>query len=219
MVYYRGQRILWATLTALLDLGLSSASTVLFSGCSAGGLATFLHADAVGAWLAKNAPTVTKFRAVPISGFFLLHKSVEGKPVYQEEMALTFVTHNASGGVNAACISGMANPVERWRCMMANYTYTHITTPTFVLNSAYDWWQSMCILASAPVRPTYVPSAELNNIGMVRTMRCDFSFTYFFSDERIPVDRRHHVVGLQPLSCFQLLLHLLLYQILLRNAC
>lgn len=197
-VYYRGQRILWATLTALLDLGLSSASTVLFSGCSAGGLATFLHADAVGMWLAKNAPTVTKFRAVPISGFFLLHKSVEGKPIYQEEMAQAFVTHNATGGVNAGCISGMANPVERWHCMMANYTYAHITTPTFVLNSAYDWWQSMCILASAPVRQTYVPSAELNNIGMVRFLHCVsvlLCSILQIEDEMIPVYRHHHVVG------------------------
>ena len=94
--------------STLFKLGLSSASEVFLTGCSAGGLATYLHAgradcdlfddakglpatphahslvppptrpsDYVGSIL-QNVTTLTKFKAASISGFFLLHNTVEG---------------------------------------------------------------------------------------------------------------------------------------------
>lgn len=95
--------------STLFKLGLSSASEVFLTGCSAGGLATYLHAgrvdydtslmvvksscdclcsspcplptrppDYVGSIL-QNVTTLKKFKAASISGFFLLHNTVEGK--------------------------------------------------------------------------------------------------------------------------------------------
>jgi len=47
-------------------LGMNKATDVLVSGMSAGGLATFLHVDAIASWLPQ-----AKVFGVPDSGFFL----------------------------------------------------------------------------------------------------------------------------------------------------
>jgi len=68
-VYYRGARLLRAIMASLLanaTVGLSSATDVVVSGCSAGGLSTFLHADE---WAARLP--AAKVAAMPDSGFFL----------------------------------------------------------------------------------------------------------------------------------------------------
>jgi hypothetical protein len=74
-VWFRGRR----NLDTILDfLGaekfgdLSSATDVLLSGGSAGGLSSFLHADYIHARFDKSKSTV-KFGVAPISGFFLKH--------------------------------------------------------------------------------------------------------------------------------------------------
>ena len=47
-IYFRGRRVIDETLKALKDnFGLDKADTVLLTGCSAGGLATYLHTDYV----------------------------------------------------------------------------------------------------------------------------------------------------------------------------
>ena len=56
-LFFRGRRILDETLAALkADHGLGSADSVLLTGCSAGGLSTFLHTDYVGEQLKAIAP-------------------------------------------------------------------------------------------------------------------------------------------------------------------
>jgi hypothetical protein len=147
------------------NLGAGS-TTVLLSGCSAGGLATYLHSDAIREWLLQTiSATLTKFRAAPLSGFFLTHNSAVGVPVYREQLVRAFNTHNSSGGVDAGCRS--ATPAaQQWQCIVANYSFAHTTTPTFVLNSAWDWWQTKCIFAAGRVDPTYTPSPQLNSEGM-----------------------------------------------------
>lgn len=70
-LYYRGHRILEQWLIFLREnTPFSHAQVVLLAGESAGGLATILHADRVRSWLPQ--PLVTKFVAVPFSGFFLV---------------------------------------------------------------------------------------------------------------------------------------------------
>ena len=46
-IHYRGRPLLDALLQWLLAEGLSSASELLYGGCSAGGLTTYLHCDYV----------------------------------------------------------------------------------------------------------------------------------------------------------------------------
>jgi hypothetical protein len=146
-LYFRGKRIIDATLQTLLSLGLDKAENVLLTGCSAGGLATYLHTDYVYNWLVSENVPLKKFRAAPMSGFFLLHNTVENKPVYPEEMKYTFSLHNSTHGLNDACISDQADE-DKWKCNFAELAYQYTQARTFALNSALDKWQTMCIYAA-----------------------------------------------------------------------
>merc|ERR1719401_2583608 len=94
-LYFRGRRIVDAAIETLLGMGLNKASTVLLTGCSAGGLATFLHADYVHDRLKATVPTLQKYRVAPMSGFFLFHNNVEDKPVYPVQMKRIFTMANS----------------------------------------------------------------------------------------------------------------------------
>jgi hypothetical protein len=59
---------------AVVSSGLNHATDVVVSGCSAGGLATYLHADK---W-AQNLPITAHVVAMPDSGFFLDFEAITG---------------------------------------------------------------------------------------------------------------------------------------------
>ena len=137
-LFFRGKRILDATLDVLkADHGLDKAEEVLLSGGSAGGLAAYLHTDYVASQL---PPSVKKYKSSPVSGFFLLHNTATGAPLYPQEMEYVFNMQNSTGGVNAKCIASLPR-AEQWRCIFANYSYAHVESPIFPLNSAIDAWQ------------------------------------------------------------------------------
>ena len=63
-----GQKILAAAITKLASLGLDKAEEVVLHGISHGGTAVILNADKVGALLAKAAPGLKTYKAVPVDG-------------------------------------------------------------------------------------------------------------------------------------------------------
>ena len=134
-LYFRGQRVLDYSLDWLVEhKGLGRATDILFGGGSAGGLATFLRADATHQWLLQRQVPVTRFRAMPVSGFFLDHADDNGQHAFAASMNDTYSLHNCSGGVPAACTAALP-PSEHWRCFMANYSYAASITPFFLLQS------------------------------------------------------------------------------------
>ena len=162
-LYFRGKRVMDAILETLVEsYGFGAATHVLLSGCSAGGLAAYMHTDYVSDFVTANSPNLKQFASAPVSGFFLDHKNIAGEAVYTEEMNYTFTMTNASGGVNQACIA--ANGDAPWKCSMAQYTYPHIKSRTFILNSAMDSWQTWCILT--PTLPAGYPQQKTNANGM-----------------------------------------------------
>ena len=175
-IYFRGKRLLSAILTTLLQphFGLRKATDVLLSGCSAGGLAAYLHADDVGAFLAKEVPGLRRYKMASDSGFFVDHRNIEGLAVYEEQMRSIFFLSNASAGVNRDCIA--AQPAsEQWRCNLAQYTYRHVRSPTFVIQSALDSWQTACILLGERIRP----DASFNPDGTVARKGFRRSYEFF----------------------------------------
>lgn len=146
-LFFRGKRILDAVLSTLLTMGLDKAQNVLLTGFSAGGLATFLHADYVHNFLKSAGVPIRRFKAAPESGFFLPHQTVEGKPVYPMQMKNIFALANSTGGVNAKCVAAM-NEGDAWMCNFAQYAYMYTESPIFPINSALDSWQTSCIYTS-----------------------------------------------------------------------
>lgn len=67
-LYYRGARIVRAAMAAFLanaTVGLAAATDVVISGCSAGGVSTFIHADAWAAALPAARVRVPTPPAIP----------------------------------------------------------------------------------------------------------------------------------------------------------
>ena len=116
------------------------ATEILVSGCSAGALAAYLHADSFYATAKAVAPQLRRFAAAPASGFFLDHTNYLYQRMYATQMHTIYNLSNASGGLGPTCLERLP-PGQRWRCQFAEYAFTHSAVPTFVLNSKTDMAQ------------------------------------------------------------------------------
>jgi hypothetical protein len=82
-------------------------------------------------------PSVVRFGAAPISGFFPLHDAADGKSRFASQMREVYTLHDSAAGVNARCAASKP-PTMRWKCIAANESYAHSTTPFFILQSILD---------------------------------------------------------------------------------
>lgn len=147
LLYFRGQKIWQAIILDLLPKGLSSAEQALLSGCSAGGLATFLHCDSFTKFLPGNATV----KCLSDAGFFLdvtdIELSYSMRSFYYDLISLQGVEQN----LDRHCTSSLPFPQQ---CFFPQYALKYIRTPFFVLNTAYDVYQFHHILVppSADIR-------------------------------------------------------------------
>eukprot|EP00040_Diaphanoeca_grandis_P028198 m.162258 g.162258 ORF g.162258 m.162258 type:complete len:518 (-) comp31270_c0_seq1:36-1589(-) len=141
-LHYRGRPNLDAVLDSLIaNQSLATSEAVVFTGGSAGGLTTYLQIDHV----ASRLPNVNAVKGLGDAGWFLDALTWNGANVSRTEFSYAYNMWNSSTGVNDACVAANAGD-EGWRCIFAQYTYPHITTPTFVAEGAYDSWQMGNIL-------------------------------------------------------------------------
>jgi len=150
-LHMRGHHILRAVMADLFaNRGLTQATDVVISGCSAGGLATYLHTDEWRQAIQSSAKVV----GLPDSGFFLdvqeptvasgVGSTVPGN--YHDGLRWVYSVMNATSGVNQACIAAHKPTGDDWMCMFAEHTAPHISTPIFALQSKYDKWQAGHVL-------------------------------------------------------------------------
>lgn len=149
-LYFRGKYILNAMLDTMIAEGGATATDVVLSGGSAGGLAVFLHSDYVAEYLQERIATFQSFAAIPISGFFLNEPNIRENLIYNAHMREAFALHNASFGLPKACIEAMPSS-EAWRCNFAEFVFPLSKVKTFVFNSKMDFWQLTCILNVMPL--------------------------------------------------------------------
>lgn len=147
-LWFRGRAILDAEINSILnDRGMNNATDVIVSGCSAGGLATFLHCDhwaaAIDKATTKKSMTGTgaKVACMPDSGFFL---DEDRAPEYHSKMKNVYkFQQSSSAGLNAACVEAHKDDTDgAWKCIFAQWSAAHIKTPTFPMQSQYDSWQT-----------------------------------------------------------------------------
>jgi hypothetical protein len=150
-LFFRGSQIRLAVIAHLVKRGLlSSATEVLLGGESAGGLATYLHADSFRYEISLVAAALSKFRALPVSGYFLMHANYLYQESYATRMRAIFELSGAgNGGVNTRCLAALTPTGEGWRCMFAETVTPFIEVRTFALQSRMDAWSLPCILASS----------------------------------------------------------------------
>ncbi|KAJ0967167.1 hypothetical protein J5N97_024084 [Dioscorea zingiberensis] len=133
-LYFRGKRIWGAIIQDLLPKGLMFAEKALLSGCSAGGLATFIHCDE----FAQLFPETTTVKCLSDAGFFLDVTDISGnntiRPYFHDLVNLQGVLKN----LNQDCLSSHLLP---YQCFFPQYALRYIRTPYFILNTAYDVYQ------------------------------------------------------------------------------
>lgn len=106
---------------------------MIISGTSAGGLATYIHSNKI----RDVIPASAALRAVPDAGYFVDLPSTRGQYIYRESVQNGYALWNASTGADSKCWSSYGES-DRWRCLMAQYTFPFSTVPTYILNSAID---------------------------------------------------------------------------------
>lgn len=136
-LHFRGKAVLEALMAKLrTSYGLSSAKNVLLTGCSAGGYATYAHADAVKGMIESKA--LQRYKVAGLSGFFLDHLNTAGEPYLQGNYDYMYNMQNMTLGVNAGCVKATGGAGN---CSFPQDNYAHIQAPYFVLNSMVDAWQ------------------------------------------------------------------------------
>jgi len=158
-IHFRGRAILDAEIESLLnDRGMNEATDVVVSGCSAGGLATFLHCDHWATAIMTATNGAAKVVCMPDSGFFL---DEELGPKYHLNMQKVYTLHQSSSkGLNAACV---AAEDDTSNCIFAQHTLPYIKTPIFMLQSQYDSWQSTFVAGACNGWPPHNCNTTIMN--------------------------------------------------------
>ncbi|KAL6613717.1 hypothetical protein ACP70R_035987 [Stipagrostis hirtigluma subsp. patula] len=136
--FFRGQRIWEAVMAELLEKGLARAKQAFLTGCSAGGLSTYIHCDDFRALLPKTSTV----KCLADGGFFLDVEDISGRRYmrgfYNDVARLQDVRKKFP-----RCSSNM----EPGQCFFPREVAKGITTPMFILNPAYDVWQVEYVLS------------------------------------------------------------------------
>lgn len=135
-LYFRGVRILEQLFRVLFQQwGLSQASDILLTGCSAGGLSAFLHADRIGHWVSTMS-RAHRYKVAPISGFFLRMPNLLNASVYDDQIVSVYQMQNCS--VHPLCLA--LHPHDPHMCMFAENVFPVTKSPLFIQHSMYDAW-------------------------------------------------------------------------------
>ena len=135
-----------------LAADLSAASDVVISGCSAGGLATFLHCDQWADRIHELNPAAT-VKCMPDSGLFVDIQddaaTADGLASYENpgfHDAMRWVFETMEAVVDESCVDEYTTD-EQFLCFFAENMAPHLSTPLFALQSRFDGWS---VLGSAP---------------------------------------------------------------------
>lgn len=201
-LHFRGSRVRQAVYDELTaNHGLSSATDVVISGCSAGGLATFLHTDQ---WC--DALPKSKCVGMPDSGFFLDYQAADAPQQsrrllntipgnYHMGLKWCFDQFNATAGINPACIAahntgGPATDDPAYLCMFAEHSAAFTHTPMFPLQSEYDSWQTGHVLKHGN------DAAVVNTLGANITARMQADLFTNHPESGAFLDSCHHHCGM-----------------------
>ncbi|KAD5961247.1 hypothetical protein E3N88_12720 [Mikania micrantha] len=134
VLYFRGQRIWQSIIEDLLPKGLRFAKKALLSGCSAGGMASYLHCNSFNNYL----PNATAVKCLGDAGFFLDAPDINmyhtQRTFFQHLVTLQGIEKN----LDENCTNSISDPKQ---CIFPQYLLKYITPPLFILNSAYDVYQ------------------------------------------------------------------------------
>ena len=165
-IYMRGKRILEVILEELLAGDMQRAQRVLLTGTSAGSLAVIMHAD----FIRSRIPKSIDVRALSDSGYFVDIAAVSGDHLIGRHFRKMFYVHNSFMGVDEDCVRFLS-PSLSWKCIFPQHAVPFVTTPVFILQSAYDQWQLIHIRGINCQPPEYRYSYAVKRTASLRTAR------------------------------------------------
>ncbi|XP_047330527.1 pectin acetylesterase 5-like [Impatiens glandulifera] len=133
---FRGQLIWEAIMDELLSLGLSNAKQALLSGCSAGGLATFLHCDDFREILPKDITV----KCLADASFFLNEKDIAGQNTMASLYQSVVNLQGSEKSLDKECLTRTESS-KHYQCLFPQEFLMNIKTPLFLVHPAYDFWQ------------------------------------------------------------------------------
>ncbi|TKW13140.1 hypothetical protein SEVIR_5G079400v4 [Setaria viridis] len=145
-LFFRGRRIWEAVLDELMQKGLAHSKQALLTGCSAGGLATLLHCNDFRA----RFPQEVSVKCLPDAGFFLDAKDLSGQRHMRSVYNGVVHLQNVTKVLPKDCLLANKDPTE---CFFPAEIIKSISTPTFIVNSAYDTWQVQNVVATDSSSP------------------------------------------------------------------
>eukprot|EP01083_Nonionella_stella_P039236 106715_1 len=134
-LHFRGWRILNGVLNVLQQkYNLSKATDVLFSGCSAGGLATFWHGDYMYSKMVELTNNkAINYMAMPDAGYFMETE------FQMKGMRWIWDWGNVSDGMNQNCVAYYKEyNMDESECLWAFNVAPFVKVKMFALQSQYD---------------------------------------------------------------------------------
>ncbi len=152
-LHMRGLSVLTAVQHELLaKRGMGAASMVVVGGCSAGGMAVYLHCDMWAKALAAANPA-TRVRCLADSGWFPLVPARGFPSTWFNGVWLGgFERMNASAALSAQCLADRSAG-DAWLCNMPEVAARYIKTPLFAYQSIYDSFQIFNMERCIPMPP------------------------------------------------------------------
>ncbi|KAK4252613.1 hypothetical protein QN277_014362 [Acacia crassicarpa] len=144
-LHFRGARVFGAVIEDLMAKGMKNAENAILSGCSAGGLTSILHCDRFRALV----PASAKVKCLSDAGYFINTKDVSGAQHIEQFYSQVVQTHGSAKNLPQSCTSRLSPGL----CFFPQNVVSHITTPIFFVNAAYDSWQIKNILAPGVADP------------------------------------------------------------------
>lgn len=156
-LYFHGKRNRDSLIRTLLTkYGMSSATDVLISGCSAGALGVFLGIDQIADIIRAANPRI-RVRGLADSGFFMEFARpnityyvdgynspvVDGQLNFVKAMSHMYNFMNISSGTHPDCVRAFSNGSQ---CMFAAHVLPFVRTPIFIFQSKFDSWQGIRVL-------------------------------------------------------------------------
>ncbi len=160
------------------SLALAQAKDVLLKGCSAGGMAVYLHADHVGAQLqewrsssSSSSSSALRYAAAPGAGMFLDQRAFAINASFSDLLLWGLEAQNASGSLSAACVgAARAGGGDPRRCYLAPHALPFVQTPLFISNALTDSCALSFLmeLLCDPRQPGSCSAAQLKYVSAYR---------------------------------------------------
>eukprot|EP01083_Nonionella_stella_P216124 777276_1 len=131
MLHYRGRRIIEGIFQELNNkYEFSSATDVLLSGCSAGGVGVYANTQ----YIYDNfVPKTANFLALSDSGFA---PEYNGNGGLVDSIKWIYYNQNITATMNPKCL--IDHPTSQWDCFFPPNYVQYISVPIFALQSRFD---------------------------------------------------------------------------------